>query len=257
MENYKKTVSFIDADKHRAIIELEITDRNGYPEFTASGSYLNSGGQCLDQIKPRTQAQRKLIYLWENYHLNGMSAGTKEQDEAIKKWQADNKYDFGKACEYLKSIGLYEVKHPKTGELYKYGSGWIREDLSSTFLIGLKSIVFEIEKEEREREKEEAKKEKTEDEILAQKMEEFGIDEDLTDACRAYLDAMNVDDLSDFEESYSGKFNNDEDFAQDMAENIGAIDMDAKWPNNCIDWEKASSQLMQDYTEQDGFYFRN
>src|SRR5690349_9754034 len=29
-----------------------------------------------------------------------------------------------------------------------------------------------------------------------------------------------------------------EDYAQEFAEDIGAINRDASWPNNCIDWEK-------------------
>ncbi len=36
-------------------------------------------------------------------------------------------------------------------------------------------------------------------------------------------------------------------YAQDYAEEIGAI-KDCSWPNNCIDWEQAASELQQDYT---------
>ena len=39
-----------------------------------------------------------------------------------------------------------------------------------------------------------------------------------------------------------------EDYARDLAEDIGAIDKDAKWPNTCIDWEQAARELQQDYT---------
>ena len=38
-----------------------------------------------------------------------------------------------------------------------------------------------------------------------------------------------------------------EDYARELAEDIGAINRDASWPNNCIDWEEAASQLQQDY----------
>jgi len=63
--------------------------------------------------------------------------------------------------------------------------------------------------------------------------------------------------LSDIEEAYNGQYSSDEDFAQDMAEQLGAIDNNAKWPQNCIDWEYAAKELMYDYSEDNGHYFRN
>ena len=37
-------------------------------------------------------------------------------------------------------------------------------------------------------------------------------------------------------------------YAEQLAEDIGAIDPKASWPLNCIDWEKAASELQYDYT---------
>lgn len=42
-----------------------------------------------------------------------------------------------------------------------------------------------------------------------------------------------------------------ETFAQELAEEIGAIKDGAQWPYTCIDWEKASIELQQDYTSVD------
>lgn len=42
-----------------------------------------------------------------------------------------------------------------------------------------------------------------------------------------------------------------EDYARELAEDIGAISDDMKWPCNCIDWERASQELQIDYTEID------
>jgi hypothetical protein len=39
-----------------------------------------------------------------------------------------------------------------------------------------------------------------------------------------------------------------QEYAQELAEDIGAIDKDATWPNNCIDWEHACRELKYDYT---------
>lgn len=63
--------------------------------------------------------------------------------------------------------------------------------------------------------------------------------------------------FSDVDEAYSGKFDSDEDFAQDMAEQTGSIDKNLNWPYTCIDWEQAARELMYDYSESDGHYFRN
>jgi antirestriction protein len=45
-----------------------------------------------------------------------------------------------------------------------------------------------------------------------------------------------------------------EEYAQELAEDIGAINRDATWPNNCIDWEQAAQELQHDYStvEYDG-----
>jgi hypothetical protein len=38
------------------------------------------------------------------------------------------------------------------------------------------------------------------------------------------------------------------EYAQELAEEIGAVDADAKWPNNCIDWDQAARELQMDYS---------
>lgn len=62
--------------------------------------------------------------------------------------------------------------------------------------------------------------------------------------------------LDDIDEAYQGEYSSDEKFARDVADQLGAIDKNTTWPNNCIDWEYAAKELMYDYTEHDGHYFR-
>ena len=38
------------------------------------------------------------------------------------------------------------------------------------------------------------------------------------------------------------------EYAQQLAEDIGAINADAQWPNTCIDWDQAARELQMDYT---------
>lgn len=40
-----------------------------------------------------------------------------------------------------------------------------------------------------------------------------------------------------------------EEYAEEMAESIGAISADAPWPTRHIDWKAAADELRQDYTE--------
>jgi hypothetical protein len=42
-----------------------------------------------------------------------------------------------------------------------------------------------------------------------------------------------------------------EDYARELAEDIGAIPDDAQWPATCIDWEKAARELSMDFTSVD------
>jgi len=84
------------------------------------------------------------------------------------------------------------------------------------------------------------------------------------DAAKAFYDYQptwwddNTDEFWDgFEDSYQGEFDSDADFARELAEDLGEIPPELPWPIRCIDWEQAASELMYDYFEQDGYYFRN
>ena len=42
-----------------------------------------------------------------------------------------------------------------------------------------------------------------------------------------------------------------QEYAEQLADDIGAINSNATWPNNCIDWERAARELQHDYTSVD------
>ena len=69
-----------------------------------------------------------------------------------------------------------------------------------------------------------------------------------------------VEDVDKFfdalEESYSGEFDTDKQFAYHMADECEQLELNLSWPHTCIDWEQAARELMYDYYEQDGHYFR-
>lgn len=47
------------------------------------------------------------------------------------------------------------------------------------------------------------------------------------------------------------------EYAQELAEEIGAINPEARWPLGCIDWDQATRELQMDYTavEFDGITY--
>lgn len=200
MEDYKKELVFIDAENHKARLDIEITHRNGYPEFTVSGQFLSGWGQVIDHIKPANEAQRELIAAHGEYHLKDVS-----------------------------------------------NVGGFRENILR--------IVADIEKAEKRRA--EGKEPLSGDDAVLDDMEQEGIDAEMLEAVKAYREVMGSDDLRNFSEAYQGEFSSDEDFAQSMARDSGDIDENATWPNNCIDWELAARELMYDYFEEGGYYFRN
>ena len=69
-----------------------------------------------------------------------------------------------------------------------------------------------------------------------------------------------LQDLADQAEGYADNWKHGaslirdsyfETYAQDLAEDIGAVPRDVAWPCTCIDWKRATDELKQDYTSAD------
>lgn len=76
------------------------------------------------------------------------------------------------------------------------------------------------------------------------------LDQDVIDS------ALELDiPLESIEDAYVGSYDNDEDFAQQWAEDTGAIQSELQWPYTYIDWQLAARELMYDYNENNGHYF--
>lgn len=157
----KKTISFGKVDGYgngrktcEVTLELELReDKEGRPVFSVCGNLWNCqhtdilrGGQCVGSLAEHYKSLRnnklymRILDLWQKYHLNDMHAGTPEQEKAIKEWKAQgNTYDYTKACDYLKEIGLYEVD--LNGEKYKYGHSRLYEAIPAEDLEEIKLII--------------------------------------------------------------------------------------------------------------------
>lgn len=72
-----------------------------------------------------------------------------------------------------------------------------------------------------------------------------------------YINETGDEELKDLEEAFSGEFDDDKDFAMDMADQLGSVPNNVQWPLTCIDWEFAARELMTDYFEIEGYYFRS
>ena len=168
--NFGKINLYGTGRRYPVSLDIELRQEGGKPTFTRDGKPTGNitpeyvelsicgsagsaiGGQCLDSLYPHLKNNKlfsELYGYWKKYHLNGMHAGTPEQETAINEWIASgHKYDYTAACEYLKSIGKYEVMFSglSTGrryenELYKYGHAWIIQELPGNVLNRIEYII--------------------------------------------------------------------------------------------------------------------
>lgn len=90
--------------------------------------------------------------------------------------------------------------------------------------------------------------------IDAGEIEKF-IDEHGEEKIKSALDCgVSLDDIG---EAYQGGFGSDREFAMEMADQISDLPKDMPWPYTCIDWGHAAQELMMDYSESGGHYWRN
>jgi len=77
------------------------------------------------------------------------------------------------------------------------------------------------------------------------------------EAVNAYIDILGGEEYIDnFEDAYLGEWADDEDFVKDLIEDTGELPKD--FPDYIhIDWERTAKDVMMDYSESNGYYFRN
>lgn len=85
--------------------------------------------------------------------------------------------------------------------------------------------------------------------------EENGLSEEVN---QAYINLVFAEyaTAEDAQESYQGEYGSDEDFVMQLLDDIGALPDDL--PSYIhIDWERTARDIMMDYMEDNGYYFRN
>jgi hypothetical protein len=72
------------------------------------------------------------------------------------------------------------------------------------------------------------------------------------------LDLLEVEDwMSEADENYSGEFYNDEEFAESLLEETENLDSLPTIIRYNLDWSGIANDIMNDYFEVSGHYFRN
>ena len=125
--------------RYKAYVEFELSPDGN---FTMSGEIWNTketdivaGGQMVNELVkyfPHDTRLKRMVEIWERWHLNDMKAGTPAQEFAIADWlkHNGNEYEYTAACDYLQSVGLYTVPDPRDyTKTYRYGHAWLKEEI--------------------------------------------------------------------------------------------------------------------------------
>lgn len=139
-------------------IEVEIRDTDKGKELSICGNIWNprhtilySGGQNLDTIAKyiHTPKMKRIVEIWQRWHLNGMQAGCEHQrewvNERIPSEELPNRYA-NKDKDGIYAIWVKPSEHPK-GLLtkpcpicgYKYGTAWLMEQLPDEIISEVES----------------------------------------------------------------------------------------------------------------------
>lgn len=112
---YKRSVRFRDANQMAWTVNFELRETESVrrsrstlekyhetQEVSFTGDGPTSFGQCSGHITPRTDSQKKLLEMWDCYHLCGMSAGTDKQNAYL--YGPEYKADYDKFVETFSSF---------------------------------------------------------------------------------------------------------------------------------------------------------
>lgn len=106
--NFNRVVEFKDLDNNLFNIEIEIR-KDGV--LSISGNSGSSSGQLQDSINPKNKYQKRLLEIWNSYHLNNMHSGTEKQETVLKSWTERPKgFSYTEDCIYLDSTNSVTLK---------------------------------------------------------------------------------------------------------------------------------------------------
>lgn len=268
-------------------IDLDPTPTDAL-ELSMTGECDGSAGQCTDTIRELGADVPDVVRfcdIWDRWHLNGTKAGTRAQLECLEAHATELKgvHDhYMCACAVLEMNGLLEVPAPTSAAAvtpsYKYGSAWLYEPLPADIAAEASAIIDRLngkrfgaapdidDAPDLDGDVIDSRDVIKRLEIYREAVEALGLDpDDLPDTLTGDDEAMEIVEefkaLSDLESEASGYAADWHHggsliaesyftaYAEELADDIGAINRDARWPNNHIDWKAAAEELKHDYTE--------
>lgn len=149
MKDYKIVINPGKSEGIDIFLKISIKNNNlsisGVHGPYSNGNCFGSCGQILDTLLTTTEYSEgfnrkvveQLYRYWKRWHLNDLTAGTPEQEKAVRKSKLTEYTDI---CNHLKALGLYEVpvesaqpycKHELQEDIYKYGHAWLKEKVPS------------------------------------------------------------------------------------------------------------------------------
>lgn len=162
-------INFYDNEKRtnhdvEIILRLSLSNDNCFSALVNVWNFPHSDilmcGQYFDTIlNDFPEVKKNPIFmevydLWKNYHLNGLHAGTKAQEDLLKEAVKNgelNTYganNYKETCAYLESKNmLYDKvsKKQKDGSIkkvpYRYGTDWLKEEIPEQDLLRIKSLI--------------------------------------------------------------------------------------------------------------------
>jgi len=130
-------------------IQVKLTEKPKGLVFTMSGNVWDSmktdivsgGRMCyeLPTLFPGNPGLKRLVRIWEEWHLNDLNAGTARQELALKeRVNKPKSHSYTEDCEYLKSIDL----HIDNG--YAYGTAWLFQEIPNDIVEEIHNIVNQL-----------------------------------------------------------------------------------------------------------------
>lgn len=234
-DEIKKTARFVVNGVQIGISSYRREEKEG-PQLTFTGEIEGSYGQndkSIREVAAHLPDVALILDAWDTYHLKGTApeSAFAEANAALDRLDGQH---FGKApdVDEAPEIGgdIFDSRDviPRF-EIYRQAvvDLGIREEDVDTFDNGENWPAYI-----------------TED-----------LDSDAEEVIREFLDLRQLmdDGESNCEDWRGGatliRESHFEDYARELADDIGAIDGEARWPNTYIDWARAADALKMDYSE--------
>lgn len=132
----------VDGQPVSAFVQLSIVADIFYPGDRARDPRMV--GQCYGTIAEHwgdNPLVAELVEIWKRWHLNGLRAGNRAQEEHLRANPVDAVYPvshYDAACSSLKEAGL----QPSDG--YRYGTAWLVEPLPLEVIDRIGEICREL-----------------------------------------------------------------------------------------------------------------